>query len=358
MATRKKGNKWRTEFVLQGQRYVRYFDEENQGKSWEAYVRLQVSLGNPLDTSTDSGASKKTTQGNLTLGDCFELACLDWRGSKNERMAVANAEDILSILGKDKPVQSLTQDDMDSLVQQLRKRGGQGKTLTPATINRKMASLSKMLTKAKAKAKGEPVMVSVKLLREPEGRIRYLSYEEERMVLKDLQENEGQVYADFVAVAIDTGARLTELLKYRPRDIVQRSSGTFLTFRGATTKSGKSRSVPLTARAVEILGRYPEGWPKRWTYPHVITHAWARMRERLGMQEDTEFVFHACRHTCATRLLEATGNLVLVKDWLGHSDIRTTTRYTKVVNSALVGAIDALDRSKEKNDERGSASNG
>lgn len=352
MATRRKGNKWRTEFVLKGTRYVRYFDEEGQGKSWESYVRLQVSLGNPLDTSVAPSGAARGAQGKtkgLTLGDCFELACRDWQGTKNERMAVANAEDILSILGRDTQVSALTHDDMDSLVQQLRKRDNQAKVLTPATINRKLASLSKMLTKARAK--GEPVMVSVKLLREPEGRIRYLSYEEERMVLKDMEENEGKVYADFVAVAIDTGARLTELLKYRPKDIVQRSNGTFLTFRGATTKSGKSRSVPLTARAVEILGRYPEGWPKRWTYPHVITHAWARMRERLGMQEDTEFVFHACRHTCATRLLEATGNLVLVRDWLGHSDIRTTTRYTKVVNSALVGAIDALDKSKEKNDE-------
>ncbi|MCC3263853.1 tyrosine-type recombinase/integrase, partial [Paenibacillus polymyxa] len=50
-------------------------------------------------------------------------------------------------------------------------------------------------------------------------------------------------------------------------------------------------------------------------------------------------MIHSLRHTCATRLLLATGNIKLVQEWLGHRDIRTTSEtYAKVLaEQALIG---------------------
>ncbi|MEN2502833.1 site-specific integrase [Stutzerimonas stutzeri] len=332
MATRKRGNKWRTEFIVEGQRYVRYFDDEGEGKAWEAYVRLQVARGQPLHDDVLGGDKP------MTLGEAFKLACAAWEGTKNRKMAVSNAEDVMAFLGKDFPVAKVGKVEFDSLVKHFRNRD-----LSDSTVNRKMASLSKMMSLAAEH--GEPINFKIKILKEPEGRLRYLTPEEEVAVLQDLQENEGGVYADFVRVGIDTGGRLSELLAMEPRWLRKDPQGRLLlTFPARVTKSAKSRTIPVPARSVDILLNRMDGkqvWPEHWNQ-HTITHAWARSRSRLQIS-DPEFVFHACRHTCATRLLQKTGNLVLVRDWLGHSDIRVTTRYTKVVGDTLLAGAAALD---------------
>ncbi|WP_019406166.1 tyrosine-type recombinase/integrase [Stutzerimonas stutzeri] len=332
MATRKRGNKWRTEFIVEGERYVRYFEDEGEGKAWEAYVRLQVARGQPLHDDV-LGADKP-----MTLGEAFKHACTAWEGTKNSKMAVKNAEDVLEVLGKNFPVAKVGKVEFDSLVKHFRKR-----ELTDSTINRKLASLSKMMTLAAEH--GEPVNFKIKILKEPEGRLRFLTPAEEQAVLQDLEENEGGVYADFVRVGIDTGGRLSELLAMEPRWLRYDSSGRLLlTFPARVTKSAKSRTIPVPMRSVDILAKRLDNkqvWPEHWS-KFTITHAWARSRARLQIH-DPEFVFHACRHTCATRLLQKTGNLVLVRDWLGHADIRITTRYTKVVSDTLLAGAEALD---------------
>jgi len=51
---------------------------------------------------------------------------------------------------------------------------------------------------------------------------------------------------------------------------------------------------------------------------------------------------HTLRHTFATRLLEATGNIRKVQKALGHSDLSTTMLYTHVVDGELEAAMKAL----------------
>ncbi len=43
--------------------------------------------------------------------------------------------------------------------------------------------------------------------------------------------------------------------------------------------------------------------------------------------------FHDLRHTAATRMVEAGGNIVAVSKILGHADLRTTMRYAHPDNS-------------------------
>lgn len=54
-------------------------------------------------------------------------------------------------------------------------------------------------------------------------------------------------------------------------------------------------------------------------------------------------MIRALRHTCATRLLKATGNIVLVKEWLGHTTIKTTAdTYAHVETESLLDGAEAL----------------
>ena len=44
----------------------------------------------------------------------------------------------------------------------------------------------------------------------------------------------------------------------------------------------------------------------------------------LGYQKDKEYIMHALRHTCASRLVNKGVDLYVVKEDLGHSSIRVT----------------------------------
>jgi integrase len=71
--------------------------------------------------------------------------------------------------------------------------------------------------------------------------------------------------------------------------------------------------------------------------------AWAWAREQMGMKDDTEFIIHALRHTCASRLVNAGIDLYVVKEWLGHSSIQVTERYAHLNPVKLVHAATMLE---------------
>lgn len=88
-----------------------------------------------------------------------------------------------------------------------------------------------------------------------------------------------------------------------------------------------------------------DGTP-RWGEPQPcisIRSAWEGARKRAGLDKETrakvgklQVRFHDLRHTFGTRILEATDNIKLAKDLLGHANIKTTERYshTKPVKRA------------------------
>lgn len=343
MAVIQRGNMFRADFVLKGTRYLKSFETHDAATQWEAYIRMMVAAGKPIAEEVIPQSAKR-----MTVQDAFLLAMKDWKLGNNLKDAQRNGQEAVDFFGAGREVASLTNKDRDAFVDHLREGKGRKRAIAIGTVNRKLAAFSKMLSKARDA--GEPIAVRVKQFKEGQGRVRFLSEAEEKSVLADFSRHEGITYHNFVALGLDTGARLSEILSMDKRWFRETAEGHwFMTIPGSVTKSGKSRTVPLTSRVVSIIKpmlEQPRFWPENWNR-FTITHAWARMRERLKLQDDEEFVFHACRHTCATRLLEKTGNLVLVKDWLGHSDIRVTTRYTKVVASTLVAGVQALEKQKE-----------
>jgi integrase len=133
-----------------------------------------------------------------------------------------------------------TDEMLDKLFSHLRKRGNSN-----ATINRKMAALSKLLRKAH-KMGDVQSLPEFKRLKEKAGRIRFLEPDEEVRLFEAIHEK-SELYGRFCIFLIDTGARLGEGIGLRWQDI----QGERVTF--WLTKSGKSRSVPLTLRATEAI---------------------------------------------------------------------------------------------------------
>jgi len=55
-----------------------------------------------------------------------------------------------------------------------------------------------------------------------------------------------------------------------------------------------------------------------------------------------------CRHTFLTLLLKKTKNIMVVKKAAGHSQIKTTNRYAKILDEDVVSGLENLDQVKEK----------
>ncbi len=85
------------------------------------------------------------------------------------------------------------------------------------------------------------VMPTIKLLREPEGRLRLLSEEEIARLLDVYRRSLNPYLATIVTVAINTGMRQGELMRLRWED-VDVSRGVLMVRK---SKSGKRREIPM-----------------------------------------------------------------------------------------------------------------
>ena len=110
-------------------------------------------------------------------------------------------------------------------------------------------------------------------------------------------------------------------------------------------KGERPRSIPMTERVKTILQtRKINGAAKPFTIDiHQAGNAWDWPRKEMGYMDDPEFLLHALRHTCASRLVNAGVDLYVVKEWLGHSTIQITEKYAHLDPDKLTHAANALE---------------
>lgn len=278
--------------------------------------------------------------------DCVTLQALfdrvereHWKGTKGHRTAALNAGLVADILGADKDVRSIDQDSITQLIAAFREQGN-----SAATINRKLSALNTAL-KLGQRWGLVPSLPYVPRYKESEGRLRVLTRDEENLLFVHLFQSPKE--RDCLVLMLDTGIRLGEALGLRVRDIdaVQRTISLW------ETKSGRPRVVPVgtfrkDAWGVLVAARLVPGGDL--VFPVLdkgrIRRAWNKAKCAMGLQDDAEFTPHCLRHTCGTRLWELTGDIYRVKEWLGHSVISTTERYTHVSPQHLLAVRDSAVR--------------
>lgn len=135
---------------------------------------------------------------------------------------------------------------------------------------------------------------------------------------------------DILTIMLDSGMRPGEVFQMRWEEIAWDRGMIFIP-RGKTKRS--RRNVPMTERVAKALhvrrGDQSDGWvfPSDSGSGHITTvaKAFERAREKAGVSK--AIVLYSARHTFATKLMRATGDLSLVMRSLGHTNAQTAMIY-------------------------------
>ena len=202
-----------------------------------------------------------------------------------------------------------------------------------------MAALSKLLRKA-IKMGEIHSLPEFRRQKEKSGRIRFLEYDEEDRLFAAI-ERHSEPYHRFCVFLVDTGARLGEAISLRWNDI----NDDRVTF--WVTKSGRSRSVPLTSRAALSVARRPQQIGPFVTIDQQQFRAvWNQAKMEVGLATDSDVVPHVLRHTCASRLVRGGIDIRRVQMWLGHQTLQMTMRYAHLASHDLDVCVPILERHK------------
>ncbi|MEK6303208.1 MAG: tyrosine-type recombinase/integrase [Acidobacteriota bacterium] len=226
------------------------------------------------------------------------------------------------------------------------------KTVSPASVNRELATLRRLLGLAYQWKVIGRIPVVTKLDGE-RSRDFVLSRELEKAYLEIAQ----QPLKDAALLLLDTGLRVGELVALAKSDIhLDKSNGS--KFGYLRVKSGKSknatRAISLTARASEMLRIRMAGNESPWVFPGERTAKIAflstsldgqhsRVRTTLGLPND--FVLHSLRHTFLTRLGEAGVDAFTLMRIAGHSMITVSQKYVHPSSEAMERAFQKLEAS-------------
>jgi site-specific recombinase XerD len=142
----------------------------------------------------------------------------------------------------------------------------------------------------------------------------------------------------------NTGARVQELADLTLADLRAGSVPTVT----LTGKGRKTRTIPLWQETVELINQYVDRRNQEGiATEHLFCNARGEALTRFGIGrrvalhaslaasrcpslQGRDVSPHTFRHTTALHLIEAGNDIAVVKDWLGHADIKTTSLYLEI----------------------------
>ncbi|MBT4041904.1 MAG: site-specific integrase [Rhodospirillaceae bacterium] len=152
-----------------------------------------------------------------------------------------------------------------------------------------------------------------------------------------------------LTTAYATGLRVSEVAAIKLGNIDSER----MVIRIVHGKGGKDRYVMLPERLLMLLRRYWQiAQPRHWLFPgsneekslHPTSLHAACRSARAAAGLDKLVTPHTLRHSFATHLLEQGADIRVIQALLGHSNLSTTARYTKVAVSTIQATKSPLER--------------
>lgn len=190
-------------------------------------------------------------------------------------------------------------------------------------------------------------ILAIPLQRHASSVVEYLSPDDLADILKrpDIARREGRRDAVLLSVLYDAAARVQELIDLTVRDVRLESPAQIQ----LTGKGQKTRLVPLMNSMAEILAEYVQeqglngpdhldkplfqnrrgGRLSRSGVRYILEKYVDEARRSRSHQRLPQITPHIFRHTKAMHLLQSGNPLVVIRDFLGHTAIKSTEIYAR-----------------------------
>jgi len=207
--------------------------------------------------------------------------------------------------------------------------------LTAAAVNRPLALLLHLLRLAHEEWEAIDNVPRIRLEKEPQGRLRWLTQEEITRLLEACAKSKNKQLRAAVVVALNTGLRRGELMGLT-WNRVDLSRGVI---RLELTKSGRRREVPMnddSYQGLVSLGPKADGRVFKTRYIQTAYNN-AVAAARLD-----DVNFHTLRHTFASWAVMRGVTLKELQELLGHASLAMTMRYAHLAPEHLRTAVSRL----------------
>jgi len=281
----------------------------------------------------------------ITLGDAaerYEVAKARKRSIREDQRTLKR---LLAHFGRETRLDKLTADVISQYRDQRLAAGsktrkdkdGKPRRLSAAAINRELALLRHLLRLAHEEWGALAAVPKIRLQKEPQGRLRWLTPEEANALLAKCREQKKDL-ADLVEFCLLTGLRQSEALGLTWQRVDRSRSVVLL----EETKSGRRREVPIDEADAVLLRRGAQAsglvfGSSSWS---AFRAYWEAAVEAAGL---VDFHFHDLRHTFASWAMQRGATLPELKELLGHSSLAMVQRYAHLSPEHLRSAVRRLN---------------
>lgn len=326
--------------------WINYHDEQgNQRREKVGRKSDALALYQSRKTAIRAGEKlpelKRTAK--VMVADLVDLALDVVKNHKDLRNYESKAEIVKASPLGSLPADKLTPHELRTWLE--------GHCKAPATFNRYKAffSLCYRTGIEARKVKSNPAR-DFRQKKEPEGRLRFLSYDEYDELRKVIVEKWVDHLEDFV-VSVQSGMRLTEQFTVELSQLDRNRA----LIRLNDTKNGSKRDVYLNAEALEaienLLKRRPRLKPKdrlfECAYEDFEQRSWfAPACEEAGISPD-EYTWHNNRHTFCSWIAMSGGTLKDIQELAGHKSIQMSARYAHLSGDHKRKVVESLSRNQQ-----------
>lgn len=173
----------------------------------------------------------------------------------------------------------------------------------------------------------------------------FISEAELKLIINNTKD---QLLKNIFTFAFYTGMRLGEILNMKwdwidqkQKVIILKNSTTF------QTKSKKERIIPIHHNVITILSPLNKNneyvfnrTPEMKLNENYVSKQFKKAVRSAKLNDDIHF--HSLRHSFASNLVQRGVNLYVVKELLGHEDIKTTQVYSHLTQDSLSIAVNCL----------------
>ena len=348
MAIYKRNDVYWYEFVFNGTRYRKSTNVGDQKNARQIEAAERVRLAKGEVGIHEKAIAPTLAEFALRFEKEIETVCAD------KPATVKFYLEKLRRLLEDKALSSARLDQIDEAAidgykqRRARQVSRYGTPLSPASVNRELATLRRLLRQAHD-WKVIDRAPRIRLLRGEKGREFTLSHKAEPLYLAALT----QPLKDVATLILETGLRVGEAVGLQWADVhlvpaVHARLG-YITIRHGKSANAK-RNLSLSERAAVMLRARKKAATSRWVFPGDVgdapilgtslDHQHALVRTALKLPK--EFVLHGLRHTMLSRLGEAGADPYSIMKIAGHGSLEISKRYVHPTPEGLESAFERL----------------